>query len=135
MQLSEATMSDAPPRGREAVETADMDAIAAAEPVTDDADDPADEPADDRLSPTEDTRPDHDEMRDRCPPLRIDAGRRKTKSVDLLVTEAELAADGVALGNPATPISEHVGEAFAERIDDTDLVPAWTRPWEVDDDA
>ena len=126
-------MSDAPPRGREAVETADMDAIAAAEPVTDGAD--ADEehaPADDRLSPTEDTRPDHEEMRDRCPPLRIDAGRRKTKSVDLLVTEAELAAEGKQLGNPATPISERVGEAFAERIEDTDLVPAWTRPWEVD---
>ena len=127
-------MSDAPPRGREAVETARMDAIADAEPVTDDADEPADEPADDRLSPTEDTRPDREEIHSRCPALRIDAGRRKTRSVEMLVIEAELAADGNELGNPATPISERVGEAFVERIEDTDLVPAWTRPWEVADD-
>jgi len=128
-------MSDAPPHGRDAVETADMDAIDAAEPVTDDADEPADTPADDRLSPTEYTRPDHEEMRERCPLLRIGPGRRKTRSVEMLVIEAELAAEGKEFANPATPISERVGEAFAERIEDTDLVPAWTRPWEVEDDA
>ena len=123
-------MSDVPPRGREAVETADMDAIDDAEPVTDDAD----KPADDRVSAAEYTRPDHEEMRERCPLLRIGPGRRKTRSVEMLVIEAELAAEGKVFTNPATPISERVGEAFAERIEDTDLVPAWTRPWEVDDD-
>ena len=128
-------MSDVPPRGREAVETAAMDAIADAEPVTDDADEPADEPADDRLSATEDTRPDREEIHSRCPALRIDAGDRKTRSVEMLVIEAELAADGKELDNPATPISEQVGEAFRERLDGTDLVPAWTRPWEGSDDA
>jgi len=92
-------------------------------------------PADDRLSPTEYTRPDHEEMRERCPLLRIGPGRRKTRSVEMLVIEAELAAEGKEFANPATPISERVGEAFAERIEDTDLVPAWTRPWEVEDDA
>jgi len=129
-------MSDAPPGGREAVETADMDAIAAAEAVTDDADAVEEHAAaDDRLSPTEYTRPDHEEMRERCPLLRIGPGRRKTRSVEMLVIEAELAAEGKEFANPATPISERVGEAFAERIEDTDLVPAWTRPWEVEDDA
>ena len=127
-------MSDAPPRGREAVETADMDPIDADEPVTDDVDEPADTPADDRVSAAEYTRPDHEEMRERCPLLRIGPGRRKTRSVEMLVIEAELAAEGKEFTNPATPISERVGEAFAERIEDTDLVPAWTRPWEVDDD-
>ena len=61
-------------------------------------------------------------------------GRRRTDSVELLVIEAELVAEGKELDNPATPRTEHVGKSFFDRIEDTDLVPAWTRPWEVDDD-
>jgi len=54
------------------------------------------------------------------------------ESLDRLVIEAELACDGVALDNPAKPMSEEVGQAFLERLDnhEDDLVPAWTRPWE-----
>jgi len=78
-----------------------------------------------------------DERDSRTPLLEIPVGNRYTTSVDRLVAEAELACDGVELGNPAKipADADHVAEAFAERIEDTDLVPAWTRPWEVDDDA
>jgi hypothetical protein len=50
-----------------------------------------------------------------------------------MVVEAELAAEGV-VENPATPISTEAGEELLDRLDshDDELVPAWTRPWEVD---
>ena len=67
-----------------------------------------------------------------------DPGDRYTTNVGMLVIEAELACGGVELGNPAKipADADDVAEAFAERLDqhDDDLVPAWTRPWEVIDD-
>lgn len=66
-------------------------------------------------------------------PLAIPAGDRKCgiSSVDRMVVEAELAAEGV-VENPATPISTEAGEELLDRLDshDDELVPAWTRPWE-----
>ena len=58
-------------------------------------------------------------------------------SVGMMVVEAELAClEGKELPNPAKPISESVGEQLLERLakHDEDLVPAWTRPWEGDDE-
>ena len=67
--------------------------------------------------------------------ITISPGDRKTDSVWMLVVEAELVGDGKELDNPAKPTTENVGERFRERLDehDEDLVPAWTRPWEVDE--
>jgi len=62
-------------------------------------------------------------------------GDRRTDNVELLVIEAELVDDGKQLDNPAKPRTEGVGEQFRERLDDTGLVPAWTRPWEQDGGA
>jgi len=58
-------------------------------------------------------------------------GVRRTSHLEILVVEAELAADGVALGNPAKPTTEAIGEQLFERLEghDDELVPAWTRPW------
>jgi len=66
--------------------------------------------------------------------ITMEPGRRKTGNVELLEIEAELVADGHEPDNPAIPVDTDTGEAFRERIEDTDLVPAWTRPWEVTDD-
>jgi hypothetical protein len=62
-------------------------------------------------------------------------GDRLTDSVELLRIEASLACeDGTQLDNPAKPRTEAVGERFFENvIQDSELVPAWTRPWEVDE--
>ena len=68
--------------------------------------------------------------------IEMTPGDRRTDSVRMLVVEAELAAEGTQLDNPAKPTTQNVGETFQERLDehDDDLVPAWTRPWEVSDD-
>lgn len=52
-------------------------------------------------------------------------GVRRTDNVEMLVVEAELVADGTSLDNPARPRTESVGETFIERIEDTELRPAW----------
>jgi len=61
-------------------------------------------------------------------------GRRRTDNVAMLVTEAEMVADGHEPDNPAIPTTEAVGEQLRERLNEhaDDLVPAWTRPWEGD---
>ena len=60
-------------------------------------------------------------------------GARRTRSVERLVLEARMVAeDDWQPDNPSVPVSVGVGEAFRERIDETELVPAWTRPWEQD---
>lgn len=60
-----------------------------------------------------------------------EAGARRTSNAELLVIEAELVADGHEPDNPAVPIAgSGVVEEFHERIEDTDLEPAWMRPWE-----
>ena len=65
--------------------------------------------------------------------ITMEPGDRKTDSTKLLRIEAELVCEeGKQLDNPAKPRTESVGESFFEEIEDTDLVPAWTRPWEVD---
>lgn len=51
-------------------------------------------------------------------------GRRKSGNVELLVIEAELAADGVELGNPAFPIREEIADQVHARLDE-DVDPAW----------
>ena len=68
--------------------------------------------------------------------INITPGDRKTDSVWMLVVEAELVGDGKELDNPAKPTTENVGETFRERLGEheEDLVPAWTRPWEVSGD-
>jgi hypothetical protein len=71
--------------------------------------------------------------------ITTDPGSRYTDDVPMLVVEAELAClEGKQLDNPAK-IPEHAdgtAERFAEALEnhEEDLVPAWTRPWEVDDD-
>jgi len=73
------------------------------------------------------------ERHDALSGIEMTPGDRRTDNVAMLVVEAELAADGVELDNPAKPRTESVGEQFRERLEDTDLVPAWTRPWETED--
>lgn len=51
-------------------------------------------------------------------------GRRKSSDVDLLLLEAELAADGKDLGNPAFPTSEDVATQVHDRLPE-DVRPAW----------
>ena len=62
--------------------------------------------------------------------IEMTPGDRRTDNVEMLVVEAELVDGGAELDNPAKPRTEGVGEQFRERLDETDLVPAWTRPWE-----
>lgn len=66
--------------------------------------------------------------------ITLTPGRRRTDNVAMLVTEAELVAEGHEPDNPAIPTTEAVGEQLRERLDEhaDDLVPAWTRPWEDD---
>jgi len=64
--------------------------------------------------------------------ITTEPGRRKTSNVEMLVIEAELVADGNEPDNPAIPVDAETGEAFRDRIEETELVPAWTRPWEQD---
>jgi len=60
-------------------------------------------------------------------------GPRRTRSVERLVLEARMVAeDDWRPDNASVPFSVGVGERFRDRIEDTDLVPAWTRPWEQD---
>jgi len=54
----------------------------------------------------------------------IPAGRRTSGNMELLVIEAELAADGVDLDNPAVPANE-VFEDILEELERKDLEPAW----------
>jgi hypothetical protein len=54
----------------------------------------------------------------------IPAGRRTSGNMELLVIEAELAADGVDLDNPAVPANE-VFEDVLEELERKDLDPAW----------
>lgn len=51
-------------------------------------------------------------------------GDRTSGDVSLLVIEAELAADGVELDNPARPATADVAERLHERLDDG-VRPAW----------
>ena len=64
-------------------------------------------------------------------------GTRYTENVEMLVIEAELAAAGTVLDNPAKipEYADNTAETFAERLEnhEDDLVPAWTRPWEGDE--
>ena len=66
-------------------------------------------------------------------------GARRTSNVEMLVIEAELAAQGTEFANPAKPVSDRTADEFHERLEshEDDLEPAWTRPWEqeVSDDA
>ena len=52
------------------------------------------------------------------------AGRRTSGTVEHLLLEAELAADGHDLDNPAVP-AEDVIEDVLERLDGRGLEPAW----------
>jgi len=51
-------------------------------------------------------------------------GSRTSGNVDLLVIEAELAADGAELDNPARPATADVAEAVIRRLDEG-VRPAW----------
>ena len=70
------------------------------------------------------------ERHDPLSAIEMAPGDRRTDNVEMLVVEAELVDGGAELDNPAKPRTEGVGEQFRERLDETDLVPAWTRPWE-----
>lgn len=52
-------------------------------------------------------------------------GERRSGDVDLLVTEAELAAAGDHGGNPAKPANADVARRAIQRIEDEGLEPAW----------
>lgn len=52
-------------------------------------------------------------------------GGRRSGNVTLLRIEAELAADGVELDNPAKPASGDVAKQAIEAIEGKDLTPAW----------
>lgn len=57
-------------------------------------------------------------------PLAHAAGARTSGDVSLLAIEAELAADGVELDNPAKPATGDVAERLHARLDE-DVRPAW----------
>jgi hypothetical protein len=66
-------------------------------------------------------------------------GDRYTENVEMLVIEAELAClEGKQLDNPAKipEYADNVAERFMEALEnhDEELEPAWTRPWEGDDE-
>jgi len=57
-------------------------------------------------------------------------GPRKTRNMELLLTEARMAADGVEIDNPAKPCGprnsrEGFVEDVMERMEKADLTPAW----------
>ena len=58
-------------------------------------------------------------------------GRRRTDNVAMLVTEAEMVADGHEPDNPASPTTEARGEKLRAPHDEHAgaLVPAGTRAW------
>jgi hypothetical protein len=71
--------------------------------------------------------------------ISYEPGARKAsgdRGVERMVIEAELVADGHEPDNPAIPASVETGEQLRERLEqhEEDLVPAWTRPWEGDDE-
>lgn len=51
-------------------------------------------------------------------------GRRKSGDIEMLVLEAEMAADGVELGNPAFPTNGEIAEQVHDRLDG-EIEPAW----------
>ena len=65
--------------------------------------------------------------------ITLTPGPRLTDNVEMLVIEAEMVAEGHEPDNPAQPLGTATAEAFAERIEGTELEPAWLRPWEGDE--
>jgi len=66
-------------------------------------------------------------------------GPRKTRNMELLLTEARMAADGVEIDNPAKPCGprnsrEGFVEDVMERMEKADLTPAWRVCPRVDGD-
>lgn len=94
---------------------------------------PPERPAPSGETPNEEIDAEREAAHDPLSNITMEPGRRRTDNVEMLVIEAELVADGHEPDNPATPRTESVGEEFFDRIEDTDLVPAWTRPWEGDE--
>lgn len=54
----------------------------------------------------------------------LDPGLRVSGNLDLLLTEAELASEGMELQNPAIP-AEGMKESVVERLESEGLEPAW----------
>ena len=79
---------------------------------------------------SDDTEPVDDRETDGLNGITLRPGPRRTDNVEMLVIEAEMVAEGHEPDNPAQPLGTETAEAFAERIEDTDLQPAWLRPWE-----
>lgn len=52
-------------------------------------------------------------------------GERRTNSVEMLRIEAEFAAEGKEIDNPAKPASGEIAKEAVELLEDRDLVPAW----------
>jgi len=58
-------------------------------------------------------------------------GPRRTADVENLIDEAKIVADGHEPDNPWQPIEgSGAADEFFKRTADTDLEPAWMRPWE-----
>ena len=85
----------------------------------------------------EPSQSDGEQRRDALAAISTEPGARYTENVSMLVIEAELAAEGTVLDNPAKipEYADGAAERFAEALEnhDDDLVPAWTRPWEGDE--
>ena len=78
----------------------------------------------------EDAEPVDDRETDGLNGITLTPGPRRTDNVEMLVIEAEMVAEGHEPDNPAQPLGTETAEAFAERIEGTELEPAWLRPWE-----
>jgi hypothetical protein len=52
-------------------------------------------------------------------------GERRSNSVELLRIEAEFAAEGKEIDNPAKPSNADVAKEAIELMEDRDLTPAW----------
>jgi len=62
--------------------------------------------------------------------INLEPGPRKTRNMELLLTEARMAADGADMDNPAKPCGpRNAREGFIkdviERMEKEDLTPAW----------
>lgn len=55
----------------------------------------------------------------------LSPGERNTANEEILRIEAELVADGVELGNPATPTNHRVAKRVIENLESDGLQPAW----------
>jgi hypothetical protein len=86
---------------------------------------------DDAATPAESSPPRERSDTRQIGTVTAEPGARRTSNVEMLVIEAQLVADGHEPDNPAVPVAgSGAAEEFHERVEGTELEPAWMRPWQ-----